>query len=528
MEIIHSRYKVKHRVQTNEVINNSVDDNAPTIYRCELRYTGGIDPTKATSVCVFEHKENQVVFRNDVLDTTVKRVDLPGKVLKLFVSDEFRQDDGQVVVIYQGKDPSEIYTVILKYGGSDKIVRKSFVKKHIWNKYDESHSSVISKIMQGTLFNMLEEEPTEENRAEIQIKNFKAVVGHTGSWYSNSEGYYDRISTNNKEIKFVAQVMRNYAQSKSAVFFGCYRLISRASRINRDFRARRSQQISKTSWNENYSFISTSGYVDSITFKNGYVGIGVSLGLDYLIYFKWRNPDTSYFSSSSEENKSIAFHVSGGHAFCFSKSKMYVAGSWGNEVRIYDNFQAKYCEALSNASYMPLRYFPFSKTVMVTEETFWRGVDGKLAKHEAETVQQRYLGHLDDFERFELKNPDRVIAFGGPILSMKSFCEGPNELLGIVTTDEQFNYVCTLMNVANGTILFNQKFCQTITDFNYHVYQENPIEGVLNVELAEGKRNVLFELPLRGVDGIRIINAHMERVASSATANDRVSRHIDI
>ena len=159
MESLHSKLKIKHKVETCRVLTSDVD-HIPRVYECGFnspayddgRPNYGIsNPNVVTSVCVYEDDDSKVVFRNDNYSLDLKKIDMKGPILKIFVSTDF-YNDGQLVVLYQGKDKSDFSTAILKYGGIDKIVRKSVVKRHLWNphvyvKGDDDHSSLGSRIL---------------------------------------------------------------------------------------------------------------------------------------------------------------------------------------------------------------------------------------------------------------------------------------------------------------------------------------------------------------------------------------------
>jgi hypothetical protein len=537
MESLHSKFKVKHKVETCRVLTSLDVDHIPRVYECGFNrpdYENGrpnhgtANPNIVTSVCVYENDDSKVVFRNDNHSLDLKKIDMKGPVLKIFVSTDF-YNDGQLVVLYQGKDKSDFSTAILKYGGIDKIVRKSVVKRHLWNphayvKGEDDHSSLGSRILQSDFFNYTQEEPDNINRAFLEIQEFKAFASHNGCYAANSY-IPDHISTDMKEIRFIKKLVRSKYSISSAIVFGSYRLLSRNSRHlgNNGYRI---SVLSPSSWHENYMFLSTRGIVDIIETNDGFAGLGVVYEGNYLIYFHWSNGLSH--SYGYDPDRYFTFSAPGATLFCFSKNKLYTVGNWGTEIRVYNNLQTKYTEAARNVIYSPLRNLNFSANVLNKGENTWRGTHGKLSINEAENVKNRYRGIVEDFQRFELGEPDTFIDLGESVLKMKTFSEGLDEVLVIVSLDQTAKNNCLVLNTSTNTILFNQKFNKNITDIDYKIYKARPVEAMLSIKFCKGEETLRFELPKKGVNTIEIKNAHIDRIARSSSSNDRVGRHIDI
>lgn len=502
---------------------------------------------------------NRLNLVNETSNEIVKKVDLPGSIVHVAIHDNFF-NNGQILAIYEDQhNPLKLKACIVKYDVDKKSARRypditldtasagqvyyinSTGEKVKSSKLDTQDIFSLSTVMLGD-FPMTPEEffnngckdltrclthfgfrnwsGADENSVtseHVMARNLSSLRMVQFFKYKNS-GYVNKF-LQLSELKLPSRYRRG----------NCLISSSDAASLSNKFVHTSQKTLLEISSNQNWMAMLLRG-CDSLHVKKESYG-----------FFPYRTPSIRYSEYNLEKSMMLFSLPDNTSSLSCSKNKLYIAVD--NEVRVFDDFQRVYTEAVS------------TNRGVITEDKRKATVKSLLPTDQADItyfsrawedlLSRDYVGSLDDASELNLGDPSYVYTFNDEnIIKVKAHGADPFEMLCVhtanfkETSENRKHKADTLYVYLAGRLVFKKSFSNAVSDFKPYVVsvieegiRDNCFSGTAVKEICidvclDEKTLMSFDVfPERSTVSVRDIQR--EQVQTRTVSAPQLSRFID-
>lgn len=428
---------------------------------------------------------------NETSNEVIKKVDLPGKVLHVAIHENFF-GNGQILAFYEDPgNPLKFHACILKYDAEKKSLRRypdilfdtfcanpSYVDQKTGetvkgSRLDSQDIFAMSTLMMGDL------SITPDEFFTSDCKNMTRALSHFSfrSWIGA-----DECSVTAQHV-----VARNMSAARIVQFFkhsynGYRNKFIQLSELNLVSRYRRGTCMLSASDSArlNSKFIHTSRRtLLEIDSNQHWVCMLLrscdsqnTMGKEAYGFFPYRNPSIRYSEYALEKAMMLFKLPDDTLSLSCSRNKVYAAVN--NEVRVYDDFQRIYTEAVS------------TNKGVINEEDREATVKSLLPTDPADVsyysrswedvLKHNYTGSLDNVNELNLGDPATVYTFADEnVASVSVQGSDPFEMMCVHTlrfgelSQNRQHKSDALYVYLGGRLIFKKSFSNGITDFRSSV-----------------------------------------------------------
>jgi hypothetical protein len=210
------------------------------------------------------------------------------------------------------------------------------------------------------------------------------------------------------------------------------------------------------------------------------------------IFLPWKQTSDNRYTSPVRSM--VSFSLAGMVDFCVSNSKLYVNVDY-KQIYVYDNFQALFDETHNNVQWAPARYLSDKNVIKAAEaidskphqnlKTFNSTLE--VISRAFNRAKGSFCGFIEDFQNFELPQPDRILELSLPnerFKSVEAFSEGGADTV-IMTTkiDDTSPYIekscehSRCLVLRRNDVLFDSVFDEIIANVNHRKTDNHQGEG---------------------------------------------------
>ena len=502
---------------------------------------------------------NRLNLVNETSNEIVKKVDLPGSIVHVAIHDNFF-NNGQILAIYEDQhNPLKLKACIVKYDADKKSARRypditldtasagqvyytnSTGEKVKSSKLDTQDIFSLSTVMLGdfpmtpeeffnngckdltrclTYFGFRNWSGADENSVtseHVMARNLSSLRMVQFFKYKNS-GYVNKF-LQLSELKLPSRYRRG----------NCLISSSDAASLSNKFVHTSQKTLLEISSNQNWMAMLLRG-CDSLHVKKESYG-----------FFPYRTPSIRYSEYNLEKSMMLFSLPDNTSSLSCSKNKLYIAVD--NEVRVFDDFQRVYTEAVS------------TNRGVITEDKRKATVKSLLPTDQADItyfsrawedlLSRDYVGSLDDASELNLGDPSYVYTFNDEnIIKVKAHGADPFEMLCVhtanfkETSENRKHKADTLYVYLAGRLVFKKSFSNAVSDFKPYVVsvieegiRDNCFSGTAVKEICidvclDEKTLMSFDVfPERSTVSVRDIQR--EQVQTRTVSAPQLSRFID-